>query len=261
MSASSTNSSGSAASAIRSSIGSSPTGVISIRPPTANGPSSVIRSISAFHVGQPGTSAQRRQIASGAALVSMVCSVVHIASSFVYVLVLSVLVLPHRCAADPGLDDAGAVLERVAVTDDEVGGLARGKPAGPGRVQGGGGGDGGGPDGLAGGECLAGLQLQGLAVGAGELSVDRGSQVGQRVDRPAGVVGAERERDPGIEQEPAAGDGQVAAGAGRGEHAAVAGQEAGLVGDGHPGGGDLLGGGGVEQQQVVDGGQGQVDRD
>jgi hypothetical protein len=75
----------------------------------------------------------------------------------------------------------------------------------------------------------------------------------QRVDRAAGVVGAERERHPRIEQQPAAGDGQVAVDPGRGEHVAVAGQEAGLVGHHHPGGGELLGGGRVEQQQVVDG--------
>jgi hypothetical protein len=77
----------------------------------------------------------------------------------------------------------------------------------------------------------------------------------QRVDRAAAVIGAERQRDPRIEQEPAAGDSQVAVDARRGEHMAVAGQEAGLVGDRRAGGGDLLGAGGVEQQQMVDGGR------
>src|SRR6266516_5500627 len=76
-SASSTNSSGSTASAIRSSTGSSPIGVITILLPAANGPTCSIRSMSLFHAGHPGTSAHSRQISSGAALVSMLCSVAH----------------------------------------------------------------------------------------------------------------------------------------------------------------------------------------
>jgi hypothetical protein len=79
--ASSTNSTGSTASAIRSSIASCPIGVIAMRPPAANEPSSSIRSM-LFHSGQPGTSAQSRQICSGRALVSMLCSAVHIVASF-----------------------------------------------------------------------------------------------------------------------------------------------------------------------------------
>ncbi len=49
-----------------------------------NGPTSSIRSMSPFHSGQPSTSAHRRQIASGAALVSTLCSVAHIVTSLVF---------------------------------------------------------------------------------------------------------------------------------------------------------------------------------
>jgi hypothetical protein len=40
--------------------------------------------MSLFQAGHPGTSAHSRQIASGAALVSMLCSFVHIATSLVF---------------------------------------------------------------------------------------------------------------------------------------------------------------------------------
>jgi hypothetical protein len=75
--ASSTNSSGSTASAMRSSTGSWPAGVIVIVLPAAKGPESSIRSMSAIQSGQPATSDHRRQIASGGAVVSMLCSLVH----------------------------------------------------------------------------------------------------------------------------------------------------------------------------------------
>jgi hypothetical protein len=55
-------------------------------------------------------------------------------------------------------------VEGVAVADGEVGDLARGESAGPGRLQGRGGGDGGGPDRLAGGDGLVRLKLVVLAV-------------------------------------------------------------------------------------------------
>jgi hypothetical protein len=59
------------------SIGSSPTGVIEMMLPGAKGPTISMCSMSAFHSGQLGTSRQSPQIASGEALVSMLCSVVH----------------------------------------------------------------------------------------------------------------------------------------------------------------------------------------
>jgi hypothetical protein len=49
--------------------------------PSAKGPLSSMRSISPFHFGHPGTSAHARQIAPGATVVSMLCSVVHINQS------------------------------------------------------------------------------------------------------------------------------------------------------------------------------------
>src|SRR6266508_448854 len=70
----------STASAIRSSIGSCPCGAIVIVLPAANGPDSSARSRSAFQSGHPATSAQRPHMASRAAVVSMLCSVVHMAS-------------------------------------------------------------------------------------------------------------------------------------------------------------------------------------
>jgi hypothetical protein len=59
-----------------------PDGVIMMRPPVANEPWSSMRSMSPFHSGQRSTSAQSRQTCSGRALVSMLCSTVHIAASF-----------------------------------------------------------------------------------------------------------------------------------------------------------------------------------
>jgi hypothetical protein len=57
---------------------SCPIGVIEIVLPTANGPEISIRAMSPFQSGHVATSDQRRQIASGEAVVSMLCSVVHI---------------------------------------------------------------------------------------------------------------------------------------------------------------------------------------
>src|SRR5512133_1251901 len=82
-SASSTNSSGSMASAMPSSTGSSPGGVIKIVLPTANGPRSSIRSTPAFHSGQRSTSAQSRQTAGALAVVSTLCSTAHMKRTLV----------------------------------------------------------------------------------------------------------------------------------------------------------------------------------
>jgi len=75
--ASSTKCSGATASAIRSSIGSSPNGVIWILPPSAKPPISSIRSMSPFHSGHRATSTHKVQICSGVALVSALCSFTH----------------------------------------------------------------------------------------------------------------------------------------------------------------------------------------
>jgi hypothetical protein len=55
-----------------------PTGVIAIVLPTANGPEIVIRSMSPFQSPQLGTSDQSRQINSADAVVSRLCSAIHI---------------------------------------------------------------------------------------------------------------------------------------------------------------------------------------
>lgn len=59
---------------------SSPIGVIRILLSAANSPTNSIRSMSPFHSGHPATSAHTRQICSGAAVVSTLCSVAHIKS-------------------------------------------------------------------------------------------------------------------------------------------------------------------------------------
>jgi hypothetical protein len=89
-------------------------------------------------------------------------------------------------------------LERVAVADDQVGSLSGGQATGAGRAEGGGRVDGGRPDGLAFGQRLLGLQ----SPAAGSAAVDGGAQVVQRIHRPARVVGAERQGDPGPQQQP-----------------------------------------------------------
>jgi hypothetical protein len=63
---------------MRSSTVSWPTGVISIVLPGANGPEISIRSMSAFQSPQVETSDHNRQIDSGEAVVSMLCSAAHI---------------------------------------------------------------------------------------------------------------------------------------------------------------------------------------
>jgi hypothetical protein len=57
---------------------SSPMGVTEIVLPTATGPEISIRAMSPFQSGHVATSDQRRQIASGEAVVAMLCSMVHI---------------------------------------------------------------------------------------------------------------------------------------------------------------------------------------
>src|SRR5262249_42019670 len=51
-----------------------------ITPPAANDPDSSLRSRSAFHSGHRATSLQSRQIASGAAVVLMSCSLAHMSA-------------------------------------------------------------------------------------------------------------------------------------------------------------------------------------
>jgi hypothetical protein len=70
---------GSEVSAMRSSTVSWATGVIAIVEPRVKGPEISMRSMSAFHSPQLGTSDQRRQIDSGEAVVSTLCSDAHIA--------------------------------------------------------------------------------------------------------------------------------------------------------------------------------------